>query len=219
MANKKKAKAAAPDSSLDKVTDYRFPEGKVNFNGANECELGLEKYVKGMVEGLRDGIVPDESEGEPPLMPILNRYKPIGTTTDVDFKTTRPCHATFKSHIDKVVMDNLSWEASASFKLESSEAVSFFARNDHLGVLIPYEYMDIDHSYEPDFLVRLANGVTVVLEIKGFEDDQDKAKHTAAKRWVTAVNNWGQLGSWAFHACYNPQLLDREMVYLNRIER
>ena len=26
MANKKKAKAAAADSSLDKVTDYRFPE-------------------------------------------------------------------------------------------------------------------------------------------------------------------------------------------------
>jgi hypothetical protein len=26
MANKKKAKAAAADSSLDQVTDYRFPE-------------------------------------------------------------------------------------------------------------------------------------------------------------------------------------------------
>jgi type III restriction enzyme len=193
-----------------------YTRRKVNFNGANECELGLEKYVKRMVERLRDGIVPDESEGEPPLMPILNRYKPIGTTSDVDFKTTRPCHATFKSHIDQVVMDTQSWEASASFKLESSESVAFFARNDHLGVLIPYEYMDIDHSYEPDFLVRLGNGVTVVLEIKGFEDDQDKAKHTAAKRWVTAVNNWGQLGRWAFHVCYNPQLLDKEMGYLNR---
>jgi type III restriction enzyme len=48
----------------------------VNFNGTHRCELGLEKYVKRMVERLRDGIVPDESEGEPPLMPILNRYKP-----------------------------------------------------------------------------------------------------------------------------------------------
>ena len=105
---------------------------KVNFNGAHPCELGLEKYVKRMVERLRDGIVPDESEGEPPLMPILNRYKPIGTTTDVDFKTTRPCHATGKSHIDQVVMDNLSWEASACFRLESSDAVAFYARNDHL---------------------------------------------------------------------------------------
>jgi type III restriction enzyme len=193
-----------------------YVERKVNFNGAHPCELGLEKYVKRMVERLRDGIVPDESEGEPPLMPILNRYKPIGTTADVDFKTTRPCHATSKSHIDQVVMDNLTWEASASFRLESSDAVVWYARNDHLGLLIPYEYMNIDHSYEPDFLVRLANGTTVVLEIKGFEDDQDKAKHTAAKRWITAVNNWGELGKWTFHVCRNPQLLDKEMAYLAR---
>jgi hypothetical protein len=36
---------------------------------------------------------------------------------------------------------------------------------------------------------RLSNGVTLILEIKGFEDDETKAKHNAAKRWVTAVNN------------------------------
>lgn len=59
-----------------------------------------------------------------------------------------------------------------------------------------------------------ANGVTVVLEIKGFEDDQTKAKHNAAKRWVEAVNNWGQLGEWAFHVCRNPQLLEKELDYL-----
>jgi type III restriction enzyme len=193
-----------------------YVQRKVNFNGAHPCELGLEKYVKRMVERLRDGIIPDEAEGELPLMPILNRYKPIGTTAEVDFKTTRPCHATGKSHIDQVVMDNLSWEASASFRLDQSDAVAFYARNDHLGLLIPYEYVDIDHSYEPDFLVRLRNGMTVVLEIKGFEDDQDQAKHTAARRWVTAVNNWGQLGKWAFHVCRNPQMLDKEMEYLSR---
>ena len=53
----------------------------------------------------------------------------------------------------------------------------------------------------------LANGVTAVVEIKGYEDDQVKAKHTAAKRWVAAVNNWGQSGTWIFNVCYNPQLL------------
>jgi DNA modification methylase len=189
---------------------------KVNFNGAHKCELGLEKYVRRIVERLRDGIVPDASEGELPLLPILNRYKSTGTTTEVDFKTTRPCHATVKSHIDQVVLDNLSWEASASFRLESSSAVAFYARNDHLGLLIPYEYTGLDHVYEPDFLLRLSNGATVILEIKGYEDDQDKAKHTAAKRWVIAVNNWGQLGEWRFHVCKNPQLLDKEMEFLNR---
>ena len=60
--------------------------------------------------------------------------------------------------------------------------------------------------------------MTVVLEIKGFEDDQTKAKHNAANRWVEAVNNWGQLRRWAFHVCRNPQLLDKEMEYLARAE-
>ena len=147
-----------------------------------------------------------------------NSYKPIGSTGEVDFKTTRACHATMKSHIDQVVLDNQSWESSAGFRLESSDAVPFYARNDHMGLTIPYEYMGIDHAYEPDFLVRLSSGVTVVLEIKGFEDDQTKAKHTAAHRWVEAVNNWGQLGRWVFHVCRNPQLLDKEMEYLTGAE-
>jgi type III restriction enzyme len=31
-----------------------------------------------------------------------------------------------------------------------------------------------------------------------------------------AVNNWGQLGKWAFHVCRNPLLLDRELVILGQ---
>ena len=65
-------------------------------------------------------------------------------------------------------------------------------------------------------LVRLADGTTAVLEIKGFEDDQANATHNAAKRWVEAVNNWGQLGTWGFHVCRNPQLLEKELDYLLR---
>ena len=129
-----------------------------------------------------------------------------------------PCHTTMKSHIDQVVLDNMFWEASAAFRLESSDAVLFYARNDHLGLTIPYEYMGIDHAYEPDFLVRLKNRATAIVEVKGFEDYQTKAKHTAARRWIEAVNNWGQLGRWTFHVCRNPQLLDKEMAYLNHPE-
>jgi hypothetical protein len=60
--------------------------------------------------------------------------------------------------------------------------------------------------------------VTVVLEVKGYEDGQAKATHAAANRWAAAVNNWGQLGRWALHVCRNPQLLGREMEYLARVE-
>jgi type III restriction enzyme len=122
--------------------------------------------------------------------------------------------ATQRSHINLVVADTATWESSGAFRLEQSRAVKFYARNDHLGFRIPYEYQGIDHNYEPDFLVRLQNDITLILEIKGYEDDQDKAKHNAAKRWVSAVNNWAQLGVWDFHVCGNLQLLDKELAYL-----
>jgi type III restriction enzyme len=197
---------------------YRFVSEyvsrKVDLQGCHPCELGLEKYVARMVERLRDAIVPDDSEGEPPLLPVLNRYKPIGTTAEVDFKTTRPCYMTQRSHVNQVVADTMSWEGSAAFRLEQSPAVKWYVRNDHLGLVIPYEYLGVDHSYEPDFLVRLASDVILVLEVKGFEDNQSKAKHDAAKRWVMAVNNWGQLGKWDFHVCRNPLLLGKELTYI-----
>ncbi|MBW2139310.1 MAG: hypothetical protein JRH06_17415 [Deltaproteobacteria bacterium] len=80
-----------------------------------------------------------------------------------------------------------------------------------MGLVIPYEYYGIGHGYEPDFLVRMKDGRTLILEIKGYETDEEKAKHAAAKRWVSAVNNWGKLGEWCFHVCRDPQLLGREL--------
>ena len=166
--------------------------------------------------------MPDDSAGESPLLPLLNRYKPIGTTAGVDFKTIRPCFAIPHSHLNQVVTDTKTWESSAAFKLEQlvqRQVVRFYARNDNLGFVIPYEYMHVDHSYEADFLVRLnvpGKDVTVILEIKGYEDDQTMQKHEAAKRWIAAVNNWGKLGAWAFHVCRNPQVLDKELTYVHQ---
>ncbi len=64
--------------------------------------------------------------------------------------------------------------------------------------------MGVDHDYEPDFIVRLTNGLTVVLEIKGYEvhnPEQVNSKHEAAKKWVRAVNNLGDFGKWDFLVC------------------
>lgn len=82
---------------------------------------------------------------------------------------------------------------------------------DELALSIPYEYFGIAHAYFPDFVIRLTNGINLLLEIKGAESDQDRAKHQAAQRWVSAVNHWGELGTWAFHVCKNPQTLIEEI--------
>lgn len=195
----------------------KYVECKVDFQGANPSELGLERYAKRIIERLLARIEPDKSQGEPPLLPILNRYKPLGTTADVIFKTTKPCYPTFASHINQVVADTLQWEQSAAFHLEAAVhrgLAKCYAKNDHLGLMIPYEYYGVPHNYEPDFLVRLAYGETLLVEIKGQEGNQDRAKHDAAKRWISAVNNWGKLGQWGMHVCRNPNLLQRELEYI-----
>ncbi|MEI6046846.1 MAG: hypothetical protein WCS37_21065, partial [Chloroflexota bacterium] len=138
-------------------------------------------------------------------------YKPLGTTAEVDFKTTRPCYGTQKSHLNLVVTDTATWEGSAAFYLEKSPEVLCYARNDQLGFTIPYDYQGIYHTYEPDFLVRLTTGQMVIVEIKGMLTDQDNAKHENARRWCDAINNWGQLNQWYFHVCRDPHRLEQEL--------
>ena len=181
----------------------QFVQRRIKFNGVDRRELGLEKYIMLAVERVRDAIVPDAQSGEPPLLPILDRYRPIGRTGGVDFPTTCPIVPTAKSHINSVVLHS-NWEAEAAKVLEDSAMIECFARNDHLGLAIKYEHMGIDHDYEPDFIVRLVNELNLLLEIKGFDvHDKEKtnAKHSAARRWVTAVNNQGEFGRCDFLVC------------------
>ena len=190
---------------------------RVDFRGEDARELGQEKYIQRLVERLLAAIQPCDEQGEPPLMPLLNRYKSTGTTAEVDFKTTRSCFTTTYSHVNLVAADTARWEQSAAFRIEQAVVgghAKFYVRNDQLGLTIPYDYDKVSHHYEPDYLVRLANDVTLVLEIKGLETEKDRAKHQAAKRWVGAVNNWGQLGRWDFHVCKDPQMLGRELGFL-----
>jgi type III restriction enzyme len=191
-----------------------YVKRRVSARGCDMRELGLETYMGRTVERLIAAIEPDEERGEPPLLPTLNRSRPVGDTNGVSFKTIRPCVPTTKSQIDQVVSDTNSWEQAAVFRLEASSLVEAYARNDHLELSVPYEFQGVTHAYYPDFLVKLTNGLNVILEIKGEEREPDRAKHQAAKRWTSAVNRWGREGTWAFVVCRDPQLLDIE---LNRL--
>jgi len=196
---------------------HAYVQKRVSFRGVDPRELGQQKYLQRVVERLLTAIHPDESQGEAPLLPILNRYTPIASTKGVDFKTTKPVFMTTFSHINAVAADTAIWEQSAAFRLEQAAnngTIKYYTRIDQLGFTIPYEFMGGSHQYEPDYLVKLANDVTLVLEIKGLEDEQDRAKHQAALRWVSAVNNWGKLGKWSFYVNRDPQMLRQELSWL-----
>jgi len=174
-------------------------------------EVALEKYQQRIVERLTEAIEPDTEAGEPPILPIIERFRPIGSTAEVLFRTVRQCMGTTKSHISHVVLDAPKWEHSVAYQLERIPEVIAYARNDHLDFTIPYECQGVRHEYRPDFLIRWrredGREVKIVLEVKGFETEQDRQKEAAAKRWVRAVNHHGEFGQWAFVVCRDPQAL------------
>lgn len=170
-------------------------------------EVALLKYKNHIVERLAEAIEPDTGEGEPPILPIVEKFHPLGSTSEVLFRTSRPTITTTKSHVSHVVLDS-TWERDVALQLERVPQVVSFVRNDHMDFVIPYEWDGVPHVYVPDFIVYCAKSdgskLSIVLEVKGFESEKDRQKETAAKKWVRAVNYDGRYGKWAFVVNRNP---------------
>lgn len=180
---------------------------KVQFaQGVDPRELGLEKYARLLRERIRDGILPAAASEGAPLVPIVNSFQPYVTTSDVNYRTTRPVVRLTKSHLN-LAMTQAGWEPKAIDILEDMDAVECFTPNDrNVGLAVPYEYQGQPRQYEPDFIVRLRGGKLVMLEIKGGKGevhapDEVQAKSAAAKKWVAAVNNTGRYGNWEYEIC------------------
>ena len=130
------------------------------------------------------------------VAPIFNKELPLKSTENMmTWFTSKPCEHTKKSHINQVVFDS-TWEASEAFELDRNPDVIAWAKNDHLGFTISYVYRGVIHKYYPDFLIKLKNGTTHVLEVKGKDDQQNRTKREYLKEWVEAVNADGRFGKW-----------------------
>lgn len=135
---------------------------------------------------------------------VLDRERPIRTTGDMlPWYTSRPCGETEKSHVNKCVFDS-AWEASEAFALDRDSHVVAWAKNDHLGFEVHYVFQGLVRKYRPDFLVRLTSGATLVLEVKGRDTPQDRAKRAALAEWVTAVNEHAGFGRWTSGVSFSP---------------
>ncbi|HXA17455.1 MAG TPA: DEAD/DEAH box helicase family protein [Thermoanaerobaculia bacterium] len=200
-----------------------FVATRVDLNGQHPTEIGLETYAQKIASLLTTAIVPDERVGEVTILPRLNRYRPIGTTDHVHFKTVKPVQATQASAVSHVAADTTSWEQAAAFQIEKlaiEGVVHSYVRNDHLEFNIPYD-SDGSHVYEPDFIVKLTNGLSVVLEVKGFDRPDTSLKTAAAYRWLEAVNHWGGLGRWDYVLVHDPQQVGeqlREFVKIDAVQ-
>ncbi len=135
---------------------------------------------------------------------VFDKDQPIGSTAYMrTWYTTKPNGPTQKSQISHVVYDS-SWEALGTFALDYSDNVQAYAKNDHLNFSVLYVFNGVVRKFFPDFLIRLSNGKTLVLEVKGEDSEQNQAKRDAMKTWVKAVNEKSGFGTWAFEVIFNP---------------
>lgn len=132
------------------------------------------------------------------LEPVFDNEFPIGSTQLMrTWYSTKPCLDTVKSQISHVVADS-TWEAYTANVLEKRKEVQSFAKNDHLGFNIYYLWRGSKRKFVPDFLIKLSNGKQLVLEIKGEDSEQNRAKRMALDAWVRAVNSRGGFGTWCW---------------------
>jgi len=167
--------------------------------------VALSPYYGWVIERLVGETKPDASQGEAPLLPIYETRRGPGTTTEVDFWTSRDVREVLRSHLNYVVADTAQWEQSAAYFIDTHSMVEAFVKNDSLGFAIPYFHNGQPHDYMPDFIIRLKTEppVHLILEVKGF-DPLKEIKEQAARRWIEAVNADGTYGRWEYRVVARP---------------
>ena len=164
--------------------------------------LNIDRVIKNMWQGIR-------SVNAEEILPVFPQGKRERSTGEMPRWWTSREHVyeARKSHINLCVCDSL-WEDSAGYQLDRNPGVRAWAKNDHLGFSIKYVYGGVTRRYLPDFLVKLTNGKTLILEVKGIESEQDRAKHEALCEWVKAVDAHKEYGEWVCDVSYSPADID-----------
>ena len=159
--------------------------------------LNMTKVVQHIWEAIR-------FENTERLEPVFDRDRPIRSTGDMStWYTGKPCEHTQRSHINMCVYDS-TWEASEAFELDRSPLVSAWVKNDHLGFEVLYIYRGVVRKYRPDFIIRLKSGDVLVLETKGQDNEQNRAKRRFLEEWTDAVNQYGGFGRWRSDVSRHP---------------
>jgi type III restriction enzyme len=148
-----------------------------------------------------------EAADRAPIKVLLDPYNPVGSTSHVNFttsKTSRWETDSRRCHINWVILDS-DWEAEFCRVAENHPRVRAYVKNHNLGFDVPYRHGSESHMYRPDFIVLVEDGhgeddlLHLVVEVKGYrrEDAKDK-KLTMENYWIPGVNNSEKFGRWAF---------------------
>ncbi|MBI4570087.1 MAG: DEAD/DEAH box helicase family protein [Planctomycetes bacterium] len=137
--------------------------------------------------------------------PEFDEYHPVRSTHQmIPWSTSRPCHPTRHSHVNFCVCDG-GWESADEFQIDRHEGVAAWAKNDHLGFEIQYVFEGVVRKYRPDFLIRMKSGAMLIMETKGQDSAEFRAKRAAAELWARAVNENGGFGRWRYEVAFRPK--------------
>lgn len=138
------------------------------------------------------------------LAAVFDESRPIGSTSQMrSWLTTKPCQPTQHSQISHAVYDSV-WEKVVVDFCEKQKSVAAWAKNDHLDFTVRYLWKGSTRNFVPDYLIRFRNGKTLVLEVKGQDSEQNKAKRAAMQSWVKTMNEQGGFGQWSFDVVFDP---------------
>ena len=159
--------------------------------------LNMTKVVRHLWQAIR-------YENTQKSVPVFDRDHPIRSTGDMaTWYTGKPCEHTTRSHINQCVHDS-AWEATEAYALDRSDLVDAWVKNDHLGFEVFYVHAGVVRKYWPDYLIRLANGTMLVLEVKGRAREEDRTKRRFMEEWCKAVSDHGGFGRWECAVSWRP---------------
>jgi type III restriction enzyme len=172
--------------------------------GGTKPALLLYRQLADTAAGRIKAAITETLAGERPVKAMLDVYNPTSSTAFVNFNTSKPVWKTAaeKCHINWVVTDS-DWESEFCRVAEKHPRVLAFAKNQGLGLEVPYLLGSTPHRYRPDFILRIDDGqaqpLNLIVEIKGFRGEDAKVKASTMRTyWVPGVNNLEQFGRWAF---------------------
>ena len=159
--------------------------------------MGMEQIVSNILDAINSQNSTDEIR-------VLYRNPRFRSTKHAGtWRTGRKVTAFKKTHHNLCVFDS-GWEEAHASELDSNPNVVAWAKNDHLGFEIPYIHENKLSVYIPDFLVKLANGEHLILEVKGQQKDKDISKWDFIYRWTKAVSQDDENGQWHFEVSTDP---------------
>jgi len=167
--------------------------------------LNMQRIVQHVFEQIRFG-------NTETLEPVFDTAKPIRSTGDMlPWYTGKPVVRADRSHINFCVADS-TWEAQPARELDRNPNVAAWVKNDHLGFDVAYIFEGTFHKFRPDFLIRLTDGSTLIVEVKGEDSERDRTKRRYLAEWIEAVNGHGGFGMWRSGVALSPSDLP-EMVH------